>query len=316
MMKKNLFLAYIFFGNFVFSQVGNVGINTSTPSATLDIKPSVFAVSTDPKGLLIPRLSGDEIQAMTVGANQNGMLAFATAQPTAPIARTSLINAQGLYYYLYSADKWYNVNQFNNSLNSALYSVNWSQTDMGINRFVGGGGNGDFNSTSQQSYIWFVNGSQSVFNNNPYVTAGSTVNRSIKFLKSGVYNVTIQFSFVYNRDVAGDGASNANLPDRLGSQLTYNMQQNFLSSPASAYVSNISHNADVINARLGSGQQRVNGVAVGNIIVKQDNVVEFVPEVWTNGYYISDEELSNTILGPGIRSTGYLSVHVIRVSDY
>lgn len=303
----------MFLWNFVFSQVG---INTPSPNATLDINPSVSTASTYPKGLLIPRLSGDEIQAMTVGANQNGMLAFATAQPTAPIARTSLINAQGLYYYLYSADRWYNVNQFNNSLNSSLYSVNWNSTDMFINRFTGGGGDTDINNPGQESFIWFVNGSQSIFNNNPYVTTSGSPNRGIKFLKSGVYNVTVQFSFVYARDVAGDGASNANLPDRLDSQLTYNMQQNFLSSPASAYVSNIIHCPNNINSRLGSGQQRVSGIAVGNIIVKQDNVVTFIPEVSTVGYYISDAELSNTTLGIGLRSTGNLNVHIIRVSDY
>ena len=310
-MKKLLLCAGVLFATIGY---GQVGIGTDNPKGTLDVTVDPSVAPTDPHGVLIPRLTGDQIQAMTVGEDQNGLLAFATAPPTASIPRTSLINAEGVYYYLYSADKWYNVNEFNNSLNSALYSVNYNLADMMINRFTGGSGNGDYHNPSQSSYIWFVNGSEDTFNSNPYVSPRGA-NRGVKFLKSGVYSVTVQFSFVYNRDVAGDGASNANLPDRLGTQVTYNMVLNFMNSPSGSYSSNISHNADIINGRLGSGQQRVNGIATGNIIVNEDNLVEFVPEVWSNGFYIADEELQNTILGPGIRSTGALNIHILRVSD-
>ncbi|GEN73350.1 hypothetical protein [Chryseobacterium lathyri] len=312
MKTKLLSISLISIFNVVYSQVG---INTSAPKSTLDVVKNTS--SSTPQGLLIPRLTGDEVQAMNVTPDQNGLLAFVISKPTAPIDRTSLILDSGVYYYLASVDKWYNVNQFNNSINSALYSASYSSTNMGIGNFTGGSET-DYNNPNVQSNIYFVNGTESIFNSSPYVTTrpgDPALNRGAKFLKSGVYNIIIQFNFIYMRDVAGDGANNPNLPDRLGSQVSYNMGLNFMNSPAGSYSSNVTHNTDVINARLGTGQQRTSGIAVGNIIVKEDNVVNFVPYVSTSGYYVSPEELTNTLAGPSA-ATGTLSIHVIRVSDY
>lgn len=60
---------------------GRVGVNIEKPKATLDIE----SISSDTaKGLLIPRLTGDELKAMTtnLGAEQHSMLVFVTAKPT------------------------------------------------------------------------------------------------------------------------------------------------------------------------------------------------------------------------------------------
>ncbi|MEY8760023.1 hypothetical protein [Chryseobacterium tongliaoense] len=250
---------------------------------------------------------------MTVGPEQNSMLVFATAIPTTPNNRTSLITAPGVYYYMSSTDQWHNVNQVLNPV--SLFSTKYDNAAMLVNRYTDGSGSTDFNNRSQISYIRYTGGTEVPFIASPYVqTRTADSNRGIKFIKSGVYSVTIQFTLVYLRDVAGDGPLSGTAPDRIGSQSTYNLVTNFLSSPATAYISNISHNSDLINIRLGSGLSRMSGVAVGNIIVKQDNIVEFIPEVTTHGFWVAQEELNGT---PTIgNTTGVLSIHVTRVSDY
>ncbi|SDR03553.1 hypothetical protein SAMN05421664_3220 [Chryseobacterium soldanellicola] len=301
-MKKIITsLFFLAAGSSAFAQVG---VNTPTPQGSLDVA-YVPTKPTSPQGVLFPRLTGDEVQAMTVGAGQNGMFVFATSRPTNSIARTSLITESGLYYYFSADDKWRNVNQIINP--SSLFSTSYQNTDMLIAQYTGGAGAADYNS-GQMSHIFFVNGTETPFNSSPFVAVRTADNnRGIDFLKSGIYSVTIQFTFVYQRDVAGDGASSPTLPDRLGSQVTYQLVPNFINSPASAYVSNITHNTDYMTIRQGSGLFRISGIAVGNIIVKQDNVVKFIPEIRTSGYWLSSEELM---------PTGGLSMHITRVSDY
>jgi hypothetical protein len=283
-----------------------VGISTPTPQGSLDVA-YVPSKPNAAQGVLFPRLSGDEIQQMTVGTAQNGMFVFATSVPSAQIPRTSLITESGLYYYFSTEDKWRNVNQVISP--SSLFSTSYTNSDMLIANYTGGSGATDYNS-GQVSQLFFVNGTENPFNTSQYVQVRTEDNnRGITFLKSGIYSVTIQFSFVYERDVAGDGATKPNLPDRPGSQVTYQMVTNFLNSPSSAYVSNVTHNMDYNAIRQGSGLFRLSGIAVGNIIVKQDNVVKFIPQINTSGYWLSSEELN-------IGSTGQLNMHITRVSDY
>ncbi|UCA61715.1 hypothetical protein KB553_09310 [Chryseobacterium rhizoplanae] len=302
-MKRIITLLFMAIVTKIYSQVG---INTVNPQGSLD-------VAYDPtkpfsaQGLLFPRLTGNEIQQMNVGTVQNGMFVFATSVPTTQTPRTSLITESGLYYYFSPEDKWRNVNQVISP--SSLFSTSYIGTTMTISSITGGGGLTDYNS-GQSSRIWFINGTEVPFNTSPYVrTRIQDSNRGIEFLKTGIYSVTIQFSFVYKRDVAGDGANDATLPDRLGSQVTFNLVTNFLNTPATAYTSNITHNVDYNGIRQGSGLVRLSGIAVGNIIVKQDNAVTFLPQVNTSGYWLSPEEL-------GIGNTGQLNIHITRVSDY
>jgi|GEM_PF-5858970 hypothetical protein len=285
--------------------LAQVGINTPVPQGSLDVTYQP-AKSPAPQGVLFPRLTGDEIQAMTVGTAQNGMFVFATSIPTTSIARTSLITESGLYYYFAADDKWRNVNQIINP--SSLFSTSYSNTDVLVAQFTGGAGGADYNNANQVSHLFFVNGTETPFNASPYVKVRTVDgNRGLDFLKTGIYSVTIQFSFVYNRDVAADGANDPALPDRLGSQVTFQLVPNFLTSPTVAYTSNITHNIDYNTIRQGSGLFRMSGIAVGNLIVKQDGVVKLIPEVTTRGYWLSTQELT---------STGTLSMHVTRVSDY
>ncbi|MGV4533599.1 hypothetical protein [Ornithobacterium rhinotracheale] len=105
-MKKNiLLLSILAMGGNLLAQENQtrVGINTTTPKATLDIgKGSVD----EAKGLLIPRLTADEVKTMTdankVGEDQNSLLLYVTepfAETKNKTGKYELIDQAGYYYY-------------------------------------------------------------------------------------------------------------------------------------------------------------------------------------------------------------------------
>ncbi|MCJ7932989.1 MAG: hypothetical protein MUW56_04975 [Chryseobacterium sp.] len=87
------------------AQQGRVGVNTTTPAATLD----VVANTTDtnrPDALLVPRMSRAELEAKngaynngTGAGNQNGALVFVNALGGAGTGKTVNVTATGFYYY-------------------------------------------------------------------------------------------------------------------------------------------------------------------------------------------------------------------------
>ncbi|WP_312902141.1 hypothetical protein [Chryseobacterium taichungense] len=102
-MKNIITIAAILFSTTASAQVG---INTTTPNATLDIK----AKTTDskPQGLIFPQLSGTEIQNRTYGSNHVGTMIYATAVPSAPNTVTAEITEPGFYYF--NGAKWKKIN--------------------------------------------------------------------------------------------------------------------------------------------------------------------------------------------------------------
>ncbi|WP_449387327.1 hypothetical protein [Chryseobacterium lineare] len=102
-MKHLITTAVLLFSITAFAQVG---INTTTPNATLDIK----AKTTDgkPQGLIFPQLSGTEIQNRTYGSNHVGTIIYATAAPSAPNTITAEITEPGFYYF--NGTKWKKIN--------------------------------------------------------------------------------------------------------------------------------------------------------------------------------------------------------------
>ncbi|SDI08497.1 hypothetical protein SAMN05421846_10423 [Chryseobacterium taeanense] len=82
--------------------LAQVGINNTSPKATLDIT----AKTTDgskPEGLIIPKLSGDNIHTATAnavyGAAQKGLIVYASSADTNPTGATANITAAGYYYF-------------------------------------------------------------------------------------------------------------------------------------------------------------------------------------------------------------------------
>lgn len=99
-MKKNLLTAVTLVGIVMLTkaQEGNVGINTSSPKATLDIvgKP---ADATRLDGLIAPRLTGDQLSSKTYTAEQTGALVYATAAATSLTGQVVNVSASGYYYF-------------------------------------------------------------------------------------------------------------------------------------------------------------------------------------------------------------------------
>jgi hypothetical protein len=94
-MKIYLFLGALSFSMPLFSQVG---INTETPKATLD----VVGKPTEPTaldGILAPRLTGDELAAKTYTTAQTGAIIYATASAASLSGQVVNVDAAGYYYF-------------------------------------------------------------------------------------------------------------------------------------------------------------------------------------------------------------------------
>lgn len=108
-MKKFLFTATMLVCLSALSkaQQGRVGINTTTPAATLD----VVANTTDnarPDAVLVPRLTRAQLLAKDAAytANQNGALTFITTIDGTATTKTANVTAVGFYYYDSVSSTW------------------------------------------------------------------------------------------------------------------------------------------------------------------------------------------------------------------
>ncbi|CAA7386363.1 hypothetical protein [Chryseobacterium fistulae] len=109
-MKKQLFvlLASMLFS---FPLMGQVGINTTSPKATLEVNAKNFDGATS-EGLLSPRLSGDALHNADLKGvyreAQDGILIFVTAAPSPSnrVGQTLNIDGRGFYYYDYPENRW------------------------------------------------------------------------------------------------------------------------------------------------------------------------------------------------------------------
>lgn len=83
-----------------FAQTGRVGVNTEIPAATLDVagKP---AITTVVDGVIVPRLTGDQLKAKDAVylAAQTGAIVYATAAASPTTAKTINVTAAGQYYF-------------------------------------------------------------------------------------------------------------------------------------------------------------------------------------------------------------------------
>lgn len=97
-MKKQVPVAVgLLLSTFVYSQVG---INTQTPKATMEVA-AKNNNGTTAEGLLLPRLTGDQIQSADAqyGTEQTGTVIYATAGVTVTSVKTANINTSGYYYF-------------------------------------------------------------------------------------------------------------------------------------------------------------------------------------------------------------------------
>ncbi|RQO42560.1 hypothetical protein DBR39_01395 [Chryseobacterium sp. KBW03] len=117
-MKKNLiFFIHVLFSLPIYSQVG---INTATPLATLDVTGNPSSPSiTD--GIIAPRITLAEltIKNSAYGTSQNGTIIYVTTINGTPLGDTQDINTPGYYYH--DGTKW-------NSIGKNIYTADGTLT--------------------------------------------------------------------------------------------------------------------------------------------------------------------------------------------
>ena len=110
-MKKIIFFIGLSLGVIVKAQVG---INTTSPFTTFDASKS--SVATVPDGVLVTRITGDELKAKDALylANQNATLVYVTAVSATTTAKTVNVKTPGFYYYDNSISQWVGAFRNNN----------------------------------------------------------------------------------------------------------------------------------------------------------------------------------------------------------
>lgn len=131
-MKKKLLLVLILISTITFAQTGNVGINTITPNATLDVNGKPTDTSHF-DGIIAPRITGTELSAKTYTADQIGALVYVTAADTSPAGQT--INVTSAGYYNYDGSKWISLTP---TVSTNIYNTDGTITG---NRIVAQGSN-------------------------------------------------------------------------------------------------------------------------------------------------------------------------------
>lgn len=108
--------------SFFYAQAGRIGINTPDPKATLDITANTDGTR-QAEGLMIPRLTGDQIQTMTanIQPGTESLMIYATAIPVSPTSKVAKITQPG--YYFWNGNNWESVGG-----NSNLYTADGSIT--------------------------------------------------------------------------------------------------------------------------------------------------------------------------------------------
>lgn len=114
-MKKILLTATMLVGFAAISQAqqGRVGVNTTTPAATLDVVANTTD-NTRPDALLVPRMTRAQLilkdgaygNTGTGATNQNGALVFVTTIDGTVTTKTANVTAIGFYYYDGPAAVW------------------------------------------------------------------------------------------------------------------------------------------------------------------------------------------------------------------
>ena len=116
-MKYALLLMGILFATPLFSQVG---INNTSPNATLEISATSPGTPSNEDGILIPRV--DEFPVTDPGAAQDGMMVFITGNGTP---------SKGFYYWDNDAVSWISVNGDKNTLDEG-----YDEGGAGVGRII------------------------------------------------------------------------------------------------------------------------------------------------------------------------------------
>jgi len=91
-------LIYFFMSFLSISVIGQVGINTQIPQATLDVvgKPND---TSHYDGIIPPRITGNQLAAKTYSSAKEGAVVFVTSVPSNLVGQVINIKESGLYYF-------------------------------------------------------------------------------------------------------------------------------------------------------------------------------------------------------------------------
>ncbi|WP_126651102.1 beta strand repeat-containing protein [Chryseobacterium aureum] len=167
-MKKKLLPLAVLLSIAIEAQVG---INTTTPQATLDVT-GTPGVTTSLDGIIAPRLTGDELRAKTYTGAQTGALVYVTNADSAPQGQTKNVTSTGYFYF--DGNQWVASNGTSGKTASwSLYGN--SNTTAGIN-FLGTTDNTDLlfkRNNSQAGLLSIANTAFGVNSFNSTATGGS-----------------------------------------------------------------------------------------------------------------------------------------------
>ena len=112
-MKKHIILlGLLATTSLAFAQAGKVGVNTSNPEATLDIRPSAAnaaTTATTNEGVLIPRVSRDRLKSIATANLKESTLVYVDNISGTINPVTSNVTSKGFYYYSTTDSKWVKI---------------------------------------------------------------------------------------------------------------------------------------------------------------------------------------------------------------
>ncbi|RNA60437.1 hypothetical protein D1631_18725 [Chryseobacterium nematophagum] len=117
-MKKTNLLLCMLFGAVAY---GQVGVNTTSPKSTLDVRAKATDGSTS-EGIIVPKLTGDAlfaaIAAGKYGSDQHSTIVYVTAPATNLTSQTTQVDAIGFYYFDSDDNQWKKLGSSSNIYNS------------------------------------------------------------------------------------------------------------------------------------------------------------------------------------------------------
>ncbi|MFV0531287.1 MAG: hypothetical protein ACK5MD_07585 [Flavobacteriales bacterium] len=153
--------------------LGQAGINTDTPQATLDV---VAKKDGSAEGVIAPRLTGDQIKAADAQyeADQKGVIVYATYPVTTASTKTVNITKEGYYYF--DGSVWVGFSTSSGTTSFVPYTVAAGESSTAISQL-------DQSADKYEQKIWYFNMT---------INDGNWHNNTYTVPETGYYQITLQ----------------------------------------------------------------------------------------------------------------------------